>query len=48
MLPGSECLKRTVNDIDERIDTLLSQLYNQAQGALTRMDSATILKNDCA
>ncbi len=44
MLPGSERLKRMVNDVDERIDNVLSQLYNQAQGALTRMDSATILE----
>lgn len=43
-LPGSERLKRLMQDLEERIDTLISQLYNQAQGALTRMESATILE----
>ncbi len=44
MLPGSERLNRLVHEIEERIRTLLSQLYNQAQGALTRAESATVLE----
>ncbi|MBN1565026.1 MAG: hypothetical protein JXA10_14365 [Anaerolineae bacterium] len=44
MLPGSERLKQMVHDVNERIESVLSQLYNQAQGAMTRVDSATILE----
>ncbi len=44
MLPSSERLKRLVREIEERSDSLISQLYNQAQGALTRTDSATVLE----
>ena len=43
LLPGSERIKRLVREIDERIDNIIGQLYNQAQGALTRMESATVL-----
>ena len=43
LLPGSERIKRLVREINERIDNLIGQLYNQAQGALTRMESATVL-----
>ncbi len=43
LLPGSERIKRLVREIEERIDHIIGQLYNQAQGALTRMDSATVL-----
>jgi tetratricopeptide (TPR) repeat protein len=44
MLPGSERLRSMVANIEDRIDHLLGQLYNQAQGALTRMDSGSILE----
>ncbi|HEX3053977.1 MAG TPA: SH3 domain-containing protein, partial [Aggregatilineaceae bacterium] len=44
MLPSSERLKRLVREIEERSDSLISQLYNQAQGALARTDSATVLE----
>jgi hypothetical protein len=43
-LPGSEKLKRLVREIEERVDNVIAQLYSQAQGALTRMDSATVLE----
>ncbi len=43
MLPGSERLKRLVNEIEDRVDNIIAQLYNQAQGALTRMESGTML-----
>jgi tetratricopeptide (TPR) repeat protein len=43
LLPGSERIKRLVREIDERIDHIIGQLYNQAQGALTRMESASVL-----
>ncbi len=44
LLPGSERLKRLGQEIEERLDNIIAQLYNQAQGALTRMDSVTILE----
>lgn len=44
LLPGSERLKRLVHEIEERVDHVIAQLYNQAQGALTRTDSATVLE----
>jgi tetratricopeptide (TPR) repeat protein len=43
LLPGSERVKRLVREIEERVDNIIGQLYNQAQGALTRMESATVL-----
>lgn len=43
MLPGSERMNRLVHEVEERIRNLLNQLYSQAQGALTRADSATVL-----
>jgi tetratricopeptide (TPR) repeat protein len=43
LLPGSERLKRLVREIEERVDNIIGQLYNQAQGALTRIDSVTLL-----
>ncbi|MBN2303767.1 MAG: tetratricopeptide repeat protein [Anaerolineae bacterium] len=44
MLPGSERLKRLVQEIEDRIAQIIAQLYNHAQGALTRSDSATVLE----
>ncbi len=44
ILPGSERLKRLAHEIEGRIDNIIGQLYNQAQGALTRMESATVLE----
>jgi tetratricopeptide (TPR) repeat protein len=43
-LPGSDRLKRLAREIEDRVDALIAQLYNQAQGALTRTDSATVLE----
>jgi tetratricopeptide (TPR) repeat protein len=43
MLPSSERLKRLVNEIEDRVDNIIAQLYNQAQGVLTRMESGTML-----
>ena len=44
ILPGSERLQRLAREIEERINNIIGQLYNQAQGALTRMESATVLE----
>jgi len=44
MLPSSDRLKRLVREIEERVDNIIGQLVNQAQGALTRMESATVLE----
>lgn len=43
MMPGSERLNRLSREIEERIDNLVAQLYSQAQGAMTRVESATVL-----
>lgn len=44
LLPGSERLKRLVREVEERGSNLIAQLYSQAQGALTRVESATVLE----
>ncbi len=44
LLPGSERIKGLVRELEERISSVVAQLYNQAQGALTRTDSATVLE----
>jgi len=44
MLPGSERLKHLTQEIEDRVDNIIAQLYNQAQGALTRTDSASVLE----
>ncbi|MBI5958312.1 MAG: SH3 domain-containing protein, partial [Chloroflexi bacterium] len=44
LLPSSERLKRLVSDIEERVDRIIAQLYNQAQGAITRMESISTLE----
>ncbi|HML20452.1 MAG TPA: SH3 domain-containing protein [Aggregatilinea sp.] len=43
MMPGSERLNRLSREIEDRIDNLVAQLYSQAQGAMTRVESATVL-----
>jgi len=43
LLPGSDRLKALTRDIEDRIDNIIAQLYSQAQGALTRMESVSIL-----
>ena len=43
-LPGSERLQRLVREIEERIDNVIAQLYNQSQGALTRVDATSVLE----
>jgi tetratricopeptide (TPR) repeat protein len=43
LLPGSERLKSVAREVEERIEHLIAQLYNQAQGALTRMEAASAL-----
>lgn len=43
MLPASERLKRLVREVEDRVENVIAQLYSQAQGALTRTDSATVL-----
>jgi len=44
MLPGSERLKRLVREVEDRVDNVIAQLFSQAQGALTRVESATVLE----
>jgi tetratricopeptide (TPR) repeat protein len=44
LLPGSERLKRLTKEIEERVENIIAQLYNQAQGALTRAESVTVLE----
>jgi tetratricopeptide (TPR) repeat protein len=44
MLPSSDRLQRLVQEIEDRVENVIAQLYTQAQGALTRTDSATILE----
>ncbi|MBN1681411.1 MAG: SH3 domain-containing protein [Anaerolineae bacterium] len=44
LLPGSERLKQLVREIEDRVDNVIAQLYNQAQGTLTRTDSITVLE----
>jgi tetratricopeptide (TPR) repeat protein len=44
LLPGSERLKRLTKEIEERVEHIIAQLYNQAQGALTRAESITVLE----
>ena len=44
LLPGSERLKRLVREVEDRSNNLIAQLYSQAQGALTRAESATVLE----
>lgn len=44
LLPSSDRLRSLSREIESRIDNITSQLFNQAQGALTRMDSATVLE----
>jgi len=44
LLPGSERLKRLVRDIEDRVEHVITQLYNQAQGALSRTESITVLE----
>ena len=43
LLPGSERLKSVAREVEERIENIIAQLYNQAQGALTRMEAASAL-----
>ncbi len=43
LLPGSERLKSLTREVEERIQNIIAQLFNQAQGALTRMDAASVL-----
>lgn len=44
LLPGSERLRQLTREIEDRMGNLIAQLVNQAQGALTRTDSATVLE----
>ncbi|MCD4687637.1 MAG: hypothetical protein K8S97_17045, partial [Anaerolineae bacterium] len=44
LLPGSERLRQLTREIEDRMGNLIAQLVNQAQGALTRTDAATILE----
>lgn len=44
LLPGSERLKSLTREVEERIENIIAQLYSQAQGALTRMDAASVLE----
>ncbi|NLF77606.1 MAG: hypothetical protein GX573_18080, partial [Chloroflexi bacterium] len=44
LLPGSDRLTRLTQEIEDRVDNIIAQLYNQAQGALTRTDSASVLE----
>src|SRR5690554_6268236 len=43
MMPSSDRLRRLSREIEERIENLVAQLYSQAQGAMTRVESATVL-----
>lgn len=44
LLPSSDRLRSLSREIENRSDNITAQLFNQAQGALTRMDSATVLE----
>ena len=44
LLPGSERLKRLVREVEDRRSNLIAQLRSQAMGALTRVESASVLE----
>ncbi|NDJ78236.1 MAG: hypothetical protein GYB65_18460, partial [Chloroflexi bacterium] len=43
LLPSSDRLRQLSREIEDRVEDIIAQLFNQAQGALARTDSVTVL-----